>query len=350
MLAADTKAAEAFLAAASSPEAPVSWKQIAQPVEPFLRAVSLRLAEQVQAFEPEVASYARYALTNQGKQLRPALVALSAEATGGLNDELVTVATIIEMVHLATLVHDDVMDEARLRRRRPTLAARCGNTLSVLVGDCLFAQALRLAAGFPTTEVCRAVSSATKTVCSGEILQSAHEHRLTTTREEYFRVLRMKTAELFALSCELGAGLSGASGAERSALREYGTALGTAYQIYDDCLDLFGSEADAGKSLGTDLVGGKITLPILVTLERAGEADRRRLEGLLLDWEPARLPRLREMMHAQGALAEAAEVIQEWCRAARAPLTALSPGEGRQSLAAATHFIAQQTELLGTSA
>ncbi len=349
MLAADTKAAGAFLVAASSPEASVSWKQIVQAVEPFLRAVSLRLAEQVDEFEPEVATYARYALTNQGKQLRPALVALSAEATGGVNDDLVTVAAIIEMVHLATLVHDDVMDEARVRRRRPTLAVRCGNTTSVLVGDCLFAHALRLAAGFPTTDVCRAVASATKTVCSGEILQSAHEHQLGTSREQYFRVLQMKTAELFALSCELGAGLSGATTVERTALREYGTSLGIAYQVYDDCVDLFGSEVKVGKSLGTDLIGGKITLPVIVALERAGARDRRALEELLRGWEPQRLPQLRELLQAHGALGEAGDVIQYLCRSARATLSALPPNEGRQNLARATEFIAQQTEALGTA-
>jgi octaprenyl-diphosphate synthase len=115
-----------------------------------LDSVAHRLAEQVDTFDPEIVPYARYALTNQGKQLRPALVALSAEAVGQTNENVVTAAVIIEMVHLATLVHDDVMDAAAVRRRRPTLAANWGNQLSVLLGDSLFAHALRLAAGYPT--------------------------------------------------------------------------------------------------------------------------------------------------------------------------------------------------------
>ena len=203
------------------------WKGIVEPVKPFLAKVALQLAAQVDAFDPEIIPYTRYALTNQGKQLRPVLVALSGGATGEMNDDLVTVAVIIEMVHLATLVHDDVMDEAAVRRRRPTLAANWGNQISVLVGDCLFAHAVRLAASFPSPEVCRAVASATNTVCSGEILQSRQTPQLEASRREYFKVVEMKTAELFALSCDLGAWLGGACPAGRQALRDYGMISGS---------------------------------------------------------------------------------------------------------------------------
>ena len=246
MLAAETNAVAAPASTApSSKQNSLAWKQIISPVEPFLHAVNRRMAQQIQEFEPEIAGYAEYALTAQGKQLRPVLVALSAAATGDPNDSHVLAAVIVEMVHLATLVHDDVMDEAQIRRGRPTLAANWGNEISVLLGDCLFANALKLAASFPTTEICRAVSSATNTVCSGEILQTQRRKNFELTREEYFKVLTMKTGELFALSCDLGAYLSGANPVERSALRQFGLAIGTAYQVYDDCLDLFGSEASA---------------------------------------------------------------------------------------------------------
>src|SRR5882672_8975536 len=264
----------------------LAWKQIIAPAEPFLQAVADRLKEQIHAFERDIATYAEYALTNQGKQMRPALVALSGGATGKTDDAHVLVAVIIEMVHLATLVHDDVMDEARIRRGRPTLAANWGNEISVLLGDCLFAHALKLAASFPTTEICRAVAAATNTVCSGEILQTQRRKKFELSRAEYFKVLSMKTGELFALSCDLGAFLSGAVPAQRAALRQYGLALGTAYQVYDDCLDLFGSEAKAGKSLGTDLAKGKLTLPLLVFWERATAAERSKLKRLLENWQP----------------------------------------------------------------
>ena len=172
-------------------------------------------------------------------------------------------AVIIEMVHLATLVHDDIIDEADLRRGRPSLAANWGTEVSVLLGDCLFAHALKLAASFPTPEICREVAAATNTVCAGEILQTRSRGNFEVARGHYFKMLAMKTAELFALSCHLGGLLSKAPPPRREALRQYGLALGTAYQLYDDCLDVLGSEAAAGKSLGADLAKGKMTLPVL---------------------------------------------------------------------------------------
>ncbi len=346
MYVADTTPVDAASSASAS-EPPYAWKQIVEPVEGFLTQVAVRLAEQVQTFHPEVVPFARYALTNQGKQLRPAVVALSARAAGRLNENLVTVAVIIEMVHLATLVHDDVMDEAAVRRQRPTVAAQWGNHVSVLLGDCLFAHALKLAAGFPTTDVCRAVSAATKTVCSGEILQTLRRGKLPLSRADYFKVLEMKTAELFALSCDLGAWMSGASPSERQALRQYGLQLGTAYQIYDDCLDLFGSEAAAGKSLGTDLASGKLTLPIIVTLERCTPAERSRLQGWLAEWRPDFLEPLLALLRRCDGTGESRRTIHQLLAAARNVLHGLPDSEGRVGLVQLTGFLAQQTDALG---
>src|SRR3984957_17260950 len=286
MFAAETRAVTVPVTDALKKEALVTWKDIAKPVEPFLESVAHRLAKQIREFDPAIVPYAEYALTGQGKQLRPALVALSAGATGKVEDAHVTVAVIIEMVHLATLVHDDVMDEAEIRRGRLTLGANWGNEIAVLFGDCLFAQALKLAASFPTPEICRAVAMATNTVCAGEILQTRQRRNFQFSQAEYFKVLEMKTAELFALSCHLGACLSGAPPAQQAALREFGLALGTAYQVFDDCLDLFGSEAAAGKSLGTDLAQGKLTLPVLQFWQRAGAGEKAKLEEMVQNWEP----------------------------------------------------------------
>src|SRR6516164_6220543 len=209
MLAAHSKVVPAPTKEPKSRDESCTWKNLIGPVEPFLDAVSRRLAKQVEAFDPSISPYADYALNGQGKHLRPALVALSANALGKLNDSHITAAVIIEMVHLATLVHDDVIDEAEIRRGRLTLAANWGIEIAVLFGDCLFAHALKLAASFPTPEICRAVALATNTVCSGEILQTQHRRDFQLTREQYFKMLEMKTAELFALSCELSAYLSG---------------------------------------------------------------------------------------------------------------------------------------------
>jgi octaprenyl-diphosphate synthase len=347
MFAADSKAVCDPVAAPSKTRAGADWAQIIGPIEPFLEVVSRRLAEQVEAFDPDIARYADYALNGQGKHLRAALVALTARALGKVNDAHVTAAAIIEMVHLATLLHDDVIDEADIRRGRPTVAAHWSNEIAVLFGDCLFAHALKLAASFPTPDVCRAVALATNTVCSGEILQIQHRRDFHFTREKYFKVLEMKTAELFALSCELSAGLSGASPEHRLALRRFGLAFGTAYQVYDDCVDLFGSETAAGKSLGTDLAEGKLTLPVLLLWERADDADRARLRKLVESWQPESLPAIARLLARHEALSASLEVIQAYLAKARRSLRTLSASPGCFGLLGCADYLAGQAEGLG---
>src|ERR1035437_7891677 len=227
MFAADSKAVCAPTSKTSNAEPVCTWKEIIDPVEPFLEAVGQRLAKKVEAFDPDIVRYADYALNGQGKHLRAALVALTSKALGKVNDAHITVAVIIEMVHLATLVHDDVIDEAEIRRGRPTLAVNWNNEIAVLLGDCLFAHALVLAARFPTPDVCRAVAMATNTVCTGEILQLQHRRDFTFTREKYLRVVKIKRGDLFALCCERGGGLSGMTAEGRWALRRFGLAFGT---------------------------------------------------------------------------------------------------------------------------
>ncbi len=335
-------------AVSNHPEQSASdWKSIVRPVEPFLERVTRCLADQVGQFEPEIAHYAEYALASSGKQLRPSLVALSGSAVGELGEAHVRVATIIEMVHLATLVHDDIMDGAELRRRRPTLAANWGSEISVLLGDCLFAHALEMAASFPTTEVCASVSRATKTVCTGEILQTQRRRRLDLSRAEYFRMIEMKTAELFALSCELGAMLSGALPAQRAALRDFGLALGTAYQVFDDCVDLFGREAEAGKSLGTDMAKGKLTLPLLVVIERGTEAEGQRLHQMVNHWQPGLMPELLRLLARVDALRETQLATARYLSAARRALAGLGASPSREALLRLTDLLESEVEAVG---
>lgn len=347
MLAADSKVVSASIADTLRPEPAHSWKQIIDPVEPFLDAVSQRLAQQVEAFDPAISPYADYALNGQGKHLRPALVALTAKALGEVRDAHVTVAVIIEMVHLATLVHDDVMDEAEIRRGKLTLAAHWGNDIAVLFGDCLFARALTLAADFPTTDVCRAVSMATNTVCSGEILQTQQRGDFQFTREKYFQVLEMKTAELFALSCGLSAFLSGATSDQREALRQFGLAFGTAYQVFDDCVDLFGSESAAGKSLGTDLAKGKLTLPVLLAWERANATDRARLQELIQGWHAGSMKPMAKLLAKYETLGGSLAIMRQYLDQARQKLSGLPASDGRAGLLGLTDYLALQTDALG---
>ena len=341
MLAAESKVANT---AAESPNSNLnrSWKLLVEPLEPFLQTVARQLVHQAEDFDPKVVPYAQYALNGSGKHLRPTLVALAANSVGQISNAHVTAAVIIEMVHLATLVHDDVMDEAEIRRGQLTLAANWSNEIAVLFGDCLFAQALKLAAGFPTPEVCRAVAMATNTVCTGEILQTQHRRNFEVSRHEYFRVIGMKTAELFTLSCDLAAFICGAKAEERAALRQFGTSFGTAYQVYDDCIDLFGTEAEAGKSLGTDLAKGKLTWPVLLAWERADAADRQRLERLIENWQPGNFAPVNELLAKYETFEPSLEVINNYLAQARAAIKTLPESAGREGLLELTEFLAQQ--------
>ena len=323
------------------------WQEIVQPLQPFLDAVVRHLETQVEQFDPEIAAYTRYALTNQGKHLRPVLMALSGRSVADTTEDHVKVATIIEMIHLATLVHDDVMDEAQLRRKRPTLAANWGNQISVLVGDCLFAHALTLAACFPTPVICRMVAQATNTVCSGEILQTHRQMNFEVSRDEYFKVISMKTAELFGVACELGGMLAGGTESETRRLREYGMALGTAYQIYDDCVDVFGDEDRAGKSLGTDIASGKMTLPILILLDVVDETERARVQDWIRNWRPHHFERIAEMMHQQDVLRQSQRVIWDFIGQADKSLQELPEADGTKALSALANFLGRQTLALG---
>jgi octaprenyl-diphosphate synthase len=344
MLAAATNTEISRLKPASDPAC--SWKAIVEPVEPFLRAVTDRLVCQAREFDPQIVPYAQHALNNGGKNLRPTLVALAASCFAKPSESHVTAAVIIEMVHLATLVHDDVMDEADLRRGSPTVAAKWGNEIAVLFGDCLFAQALKLASSFPTTEVCRAVSLATNTVCSGEILQTQQRRQFEVARRDYFRVIGMKTGELFTLSCDLAAFLCDAKPEQRAALREFGAAVGTAYQVYDDCLDLFGKEAEAGKSLGTDLAKGKLTWPLLLAWERATAADRAALEKWIGDWHPAHFADVHSLLAKYRTFEPSVQEIGRYLDTARRALGVLPESHGRTGLLGLTNFLAQQTAAL----
>lgn len=263
-----------------------------------MAALDRFLRGQLEAFEPEIREMADYCIDTSGKRIRPALVFLS-----GWSDEsaepaapLVQVAAVVELVHLATLVHDDIMDEADLRRSRQTAARRYGPEAAVLLGDALFAHALHLAAQFPTTEVCAAVADSTRKVCAGEIVQTLRRRTLEISRADYDRVIDLKTAELFRVSCFLGCRLAGRSDACAQGAAMFGRHLGIAYQIYDDLADFYGREGSIGKTLGTDLASGKATLPLLLLLEQLPPMERESLtEELAGNREPDIAARLAQM-------------------------------------------------------
>jgi octaprenyl-diphosphate synthase len=270
-------------------------------LRPHMASLDAYLREQIASFEPEIRSMADYCLDTSGKRIRPTLVFLSGwrrdtEPTA----ELIKAAAVVELVHLATLVHDDIMDEADLRRNRRTAARKFGPTAAVLLGDALFSHALHLAAQFPTTEVCLVVAESTRKVCAGEIVQTMRRGSTNISRADYWRIIDLKTAELFRVSCFLGAKLAGSSYAYVEAVARFGRHLGIAYQIYDDLADFFGEEQQIGKTLGTDLASGKITLPLHVLLERLPANEQAGLIEEICGQRPAQMSlRLRQMNELQ---------------------------------------------------
>ena len=306
-------------------------------LKPWLQKLEALLERQCEIFEPGVATCERYVISNQGKRMRPALVIFSAQAQDSLSsqsseDDLLKLCAIIEMIHIATLVHDDIMDGARLRRNRPTATARWGQEISVLLGDCLFAHALALAASYPTPWICRRVAEATNIVCSGEILQTQRRFDLKLRETDYLRMIEMKTGALFAVACELGACLAGASEEAAKPFHEFGRLLGSAYQIYDDCLDLVGSEKDLGKSLGTDLQKGKLTLPEILLLQQAQESEIHLISSILLNEHANSRAMLIEFIRRYDTLHQATRQATALLCEARLKTRLFPTGEGQNSL------------------
>ncbi len=233
----------------------------------------------------------RYGCLLGGKRMRPALLLLSGRAVGELNKDHITLAAVVEMIHTATLVHDDVLDQASVRRRLATVNARWDNESSILLGDFLFSHAFYLAATLESTWACQRIGRATNIVVEGELRQKGSRGNYDLTEQEYLSILDGKTAELCACSCQLGAIAAGADPQLASRLERFGRDLGIAFQIADDLLDMEGAEKTVGKSLGTDFEQRLPTLPLIHALQHLPSKKRSRWVERLSDpsMDPAEL-------------------------------------------------------------
>jgi octaprenyl-diphosphate synthase len=299
--------------------------EVAALVQPHLEQVETRIAQQASAFDPAIEGYVVYAVGSRGKRLRPLLALLAGGATGTVNVKHVDLAVIVELIHIATLVHDDVMDEAEQRRAQPTANARWGNSLSVLLGDCLFAHALTLSTDFENSDISRTIARTAATVCSGEMIQTQRRFDLNLTVEDYLRIVQMKTGSLFSAAAELAAVISEADPKVIGTFKDFGFQIGTAYQIYDDCVDLAGSESITGKTLGTDLRKGKFTLPVLNFLRSASEFERERCCQLVLDEKIEEMIDLLKHAASNGALNESIAAGCDLIRKAQGALDGIAP-------------------------
>ena len=247
-------------------------------VRPELERLNAELVDDLRPRASEMQALLDHVARYRGKQLRPALVFLSAKVFAGVTPAHLTCAKVVELIHTATLVHDDIIDSAVVRRQEPTVNELHGNEVPVLLGDYIYALGFNLAVQLDDPMCARVFSEAVRVVCQGEITQCLHRGDAAWDEPRYFEVISQKTASLYGAAGEIGAHYAGATPEQCAVLREFGTSLGVAFQIIDDCLDLTGDEAVVGKSLGTDLGLGKLTLPMIRILEESGARRSRVLE------------------------------------------------------------------------
>src|SRR5438477_10756501 len=233
------------------------------PVAEDMRRVDVRIGHRLESDVPLVREVAQYIVAAGGKRLRPALLLLSCGALGYRGEARLTLAAVLEFIHTATLLHDDVVDESRLRRGHETANAAFGNAASVLVGDFLYSRAFQMMVEVDDMRVMRLLADATNTIAAGEVMQLMGSHDPQVDETRYLEVIRRKTAKLFEAAARLAAVLARSAPAVETGLARYGAHVGTAVQLIDDVLDYSGDEAAIGKSLGADLAEGKPTLPLL---------------------------------------------------------------------------------------
>jgi octaprenyl-diphosphate synthase len=251
------------------------------PINRDLAEVEKILAQTLKSKYARVAEVVEHVSHYRGKRLRPAVLLLVAKACGRLTHEHHVLGAVVEMIHTATLVHDDILDNATVRRHVPTVNAKWGNQTSVLLGDYLFTHAFHLSATLGDARACKIIGEATNRVCEGELCQGLEQGNLGLSEKTYFDLIDGKTAELIACCCRLGALFSGADPKVVESLSRYGRQLGLAFQIADDLLDLEGDEVATGKSLGSDLAQVKLTLPLIHLLDQSPETGGLRLQQLL---------------------------------------------------------------------
>lgn len=302
------------------------------PIATDLDEVERILARVLKNKHSRVAEVVDHVQHYRGKRLRPMLLLLSARACGRVAPAHHVLGAVVEMIHTATLVHDDVLDGARVRRRVATVNAVWGVQSSVLLGDYLFTHAFHLASTLDDARACRMIGAATDRVCEGELCQVLQRGNLDLNEAEYFDIIDGKTAELTACCCHLGALYSGASPEVVQALVRYGRCVGLAFQIADDLLDLVGEEKTTGKSLGTDVEQQKLTLPLIYLLNRGDKGLSARVRQILSSMDQPKRELLRPLLTAGGGLDYARRRAEELAAQARAELACLPSSPCRSIL------------------
>ena len=301
-------------------------------IAPDMAEVDRVIAQRLDSGVPLVGEVSRYIISAGGKRLRPALLLLMAGALGSTNRYRHQLAAVVEFIHTATLLHDDVVDDSTLRRGRATANVSFGNPASVLVGDFLYSRAFQMMVECGEPRVMEILADATNVIAEGEVLQLMNMHDASLTEDGYLRVIRSKTAKLFEASARLPAVIDHSSPEIEVACANYGQALGTAFQVIDDVLDYEGDAAELGKNLGDDLREGKTTLPLIIAMQRGTPEQQALIRRAIEEGDASELPALIEIVRQTGAMESTrAAAGQEALRAIEA-LEVLPPSTYRDAL------------------
>lgn len=297
-----------------------------------MRAMDAVIARRLQSDVPLVAQVSQYIIAAGGKRLRPALVLLMSGALGYTGEQRFNLAAVVEFIHTATLLHDDVVDESTLRRGRSTANEVFGNPASVLVGDFLYSRAFQMMVEVGDMRIMQTLAEATNVIAEGEVLQLMNMHDAALSEEGYLRVIRSKTAKLFEASARLAALLAQATPAVEQRCADYGQALGTAFQVIDDVLDYDGDVAEMGKNLGDDLREGKVTLPLIIAMQRGSETERATIRQAIETGNTGQMAEIVAIVHQTGALLATREAAAAEAQRALNALQALAKNPYSEAL------------------
>jgi len=320
---------------------------IFSPIADELTAWEVAYQQALRSEEEIFSRLGNYILSAGGKKIRPALVLLCAKAAsaGELHPEalriLVKVAASVELIHTATLIHDDIIDNAQLRRKKPTVNTQWGEEYSILFGDYLFSKAVYLLSELERPDINIAVSNICKVICEGEARQLRLRRCLTFTEEEYLKIIESKTASLMSTAAWLGAHVVEAKEEMQQALSDFGLNLGLAFQIVDDCLDIVGKEEEEGKSLGQDLETGKLTLPCVYLVSFLSEEEKKRVNDFL-SGEKKDAPRVKTLAFTYRAVGLALKKAKQFSDKAKRSIAILPKSEAKDSLIALADFILER--------
>jgi octaprenyl-diphosphate synthase len=301
-------------------------------------AVNQVIRQQLYSEVALVNQIAEYIISAGGKRIRPVLVLLIANAYGYQGKHHFDLAAIVEFIHTATLLHDDVVDESSLRRGRQTANAMFGNAASVLVGDFLYSRAFQMMVSIQSMRVMQILADATNVIAEGEVLQLLNMHDPDVSEERYLQVIRSKTAKLFEAAAEIGALIAGANDAQISAAGEYGRSIGTAFQLIDDVLDYSGNADDIGKNVGDDLREGKPTLPLIYLMKNGSDAERQLVRTCIEQGDESQFNAILQAITDSGALEYTRNKAVTAAELARQSVADLPESAYKSALLALTQF------------